>query len=232
MILITGGLGFIGTHVARALLDLGESCVVTRHRSMRRAEFLADEARLFVEPLDIGDPDSFARLGRRHPISGVVHLAGAGVGAGALDALSLNTLGLVNVLRAAEAWGVSRVGVASTIGVYGGVTDNPLREDAPLPMAAGHTIPASKKIAEILGLCAAGDSGLDVVNLRIAAIWGPLGRSASPFFATPRLVHAAVKGEDPGFPPRPAGRTRRTGSTCVTSRTAGGPSPWCRPPHG
>ena len=201
MILITGGLGFIGTHVARALLDLGESCVVTRHRSARRAEFLADEARLFVEPLDIGDPDSFARLGRRHPISSVVHLAGAGVGAGALDALSLNTLGLVNVLRAAEAWGVSRVGVASTIGVYGGVTDNPLREDAPLPMAAGHTIPASKKIAEILGLCAAGDSGLDVVNLRIAAIWGPLGRSASPFFATPRLVHAAVKGEDPGFPP-------------------------------
>jgi UDP-glucose 4-epimerase len=201
MILITGGLGFIGTHVARALLDLGESCVVTRHRSARRTEFLADATGLFVEPLDITDPSSFAELGKRHPITSVVHLAGAGIGASALDALSLNTQGLVNVLRAAEDWGVSRVGVASTIGVYGGVTDNPLREDAPLPMVAGHTIPASKKIAEILGLCAAGDSGFDVVNFRIAAIWGPLGRSRSPFFATPRLVHAAVKGEDPGLAP-------------------------------
>jgi UDP-glucose 4-epimerase len=202
MILITGGLGFIGTHVARAFLDLGESCVVTRHRSARHAEFLADEngRRLFVEPLDIADPSSFAELGKRHPITSVVHLAGAGLGTGTLDSLSVNTQGLVNVLRAAETWGVSRVGVASTIGVYGGVAGNPLREDAPLPMPTGHAIPAAKKIMEILALCAAGDSGFDVVNLRIAAIWGPLGRSRSPFFATPRLVHAAVKGEDP-FPP-------------------------------
>ena len=203
MILITGGLGFIGTHVTRALLDLGESCVVTRHRSARRAEFLADELdrRLFVEPLDIADPDSFAALGKRHPITGVVHLAGAGIGTGALDALSLNTQGLVNVLRAADAWGVSRVGIASTIGVYGGVDGNPLREDAPLPLPAAHMIPATKKITEILALCAAGESAFDVVNLRISAIWGPLGRSRSPFFAAPQLVHAAVKGEDPGAMP-------------------------------
>jgi UDP-glucose 4-epimerase len=207
MILITGGLGFIGTHVARALLDLGQACVVTRHRSARRAEFLADEIdrRLFVEPLDITDPDSFVELGKRHPITSVIHLAGAGIGtARALDALSENTQGLVNVLRAADAWGVSRVGIASTIGVYGGVAGNPLPEDALLPMPSGHAIPAAKKIMEILALCAAGDSAFDVVNFRIAAIWGPLGRSQSPFFAAPRLIHAAVKGEDPGFPP---GRT-------------------------
>jgi UDP-glucose 4-epimerase len=201
MILVTGGLGFIGTHVARALLDLGESCVVTRHRSARREEFLSGASRLFVEPLDIADPSAFARIGTRHPITGVVHLAGAGIGTGALDALSLNTQGLVNVLRAAEDWGVSRVGVASTIGVYGGVPGNPLREDAPLPMTAGHAIPAAKKMMEILALCAAGESGFDVVNFRIAAIWGPLGRDRSPFFATPRLVHAAVNGEEPGLVP-------------------------------
>src|SRR4051794_20127533 len=201
MILITGGLGFIGTHVAQALLDLGESCVVTRHRSAGRAAFLPDASRLVVEPLDIADPSAFADLGKRHQITGVVHLAGAGIGAGALEALSLNTQGLVNVLRAAEEWGVSRVGIASTIGVYGGVPGSPLREDAPLPMSAGHTIPAAKKMMEILALCAAADSGFDVVNLRIAAIWGPLGRSRSPFFATPRLVHAAVQGEDSGLTP-------------------------------
>ncbi|HEX6467521.1 MAG TPA: NAD-dependent epimerase/dehydratase family protein [Streptosporangiaceae bacterium] len=34
MILLTGGLGFIGSHAARALLDLGEDVVVTRHRTV------------------------------------------------------------------------------------------------------------------------------------------------------------------------------------------------------
>lgn len=198
MILILGGLGFIGTHTAQALLDLGESCVVTWRNSSHRAEFLPGAA---VERLDLLDADALLDLGKRHPVTGVVHLAGAGLDAAPLDALALNTQGLVNVLRAARAWGVSRVTVASTIGVYGGVPGNPLREDAPLPMESGHVIPAAKKIMEILGRCAADDLGLEVVNLRIAAIWGPLGRAASPFFPVPRMVHAAVNGEDPGFPP-------------------------------
>jgi UDP-glucose 4-epimerase len=203
MILITGGLGFIGTHVARALLDLGESCVVTRHRSTRVPEFLADDvdARLFVEPLDVADQEALLRIGERHPITGIVHLAGPGVGTpDTLGALSQTTRALVNVLRAADAWELSRVAIASTIGVYAGVDGNPLREDAPLPMESPHLIPAAKKVQEIMALYAAADT---VVNLRIAAIWGPLGRAASPFLATPRLVHAAVAGEDPGFtPPR------------------------------
>lgn len=204
MILITGGLGFIGSHVARALLDLGETCVVTRRRTARLPEFLADEVggRLLVEPLDVTDQDAFLALGKRHTVTGIVHLAGAGIGAGGtLDALTQNTQGLFSVLRAAEAWEVPRVGIASTIGVYGGVPGDRLREDAPLPTASPHVIPAAKKAMEILALRAAADAGFTVVNFRIAAIWGPLGRAASPFFAAPRLVHAAVNGEDPGFPP-------------------------------
>jgi len=57
MLLITGGLGSIGSHTARALLDLGESVVLTAHRSTRLPEFLADEAggRVVVEPLDTTD---------------------------------------------------------------------------------------------------------------------------------------------------------------------------------
>ena len=43
MILITGGLGSIGSHTARALLDLGEPVVLTAHRSTRLPEFLARE---------------------------------------------------------------------------------------------------------------------------------------------------------------------------------------------
>ena len=40
MVLITGGMGFIGLHTARAFLAAGESVVLTRHRSTREPEFI------------------------------------------------------------------------------------------------------------------------------------------------------------------------------------------------
>jgi UDP-glucose 4-epimerase len=102
------------------------------------------------------------------------------------------------VLHAARDWQVPRVGVASTIGVYGGVAgESPLREDVPLPMTAGHAIPAFKKIGELLSDYVAGELGVEILNYRISAGWGPLGRPVSPFFAAPQLVHAAVRGTAP-----------------------------------
>ena len=61
VILITGGLGSIGSHTARALLDLGESVVLTAHRSTQLPEHLADEpaGRVVVEPLDTTDEAAF-----------------------------------------------------------------------------------------------------------------------------------------------------------------------------
>src|SRR6202020_3523181 len=75
----------------------------------------------------------------RHKITGIVHLAGSMPWPPSSDqpvAAARKALdGLFNVMEAAQAWGVERVGVASTIGVYGGVTaEGPLREDMPLPM--------------------------------------------------------------------------------------------------
>ena len=75
MLLITGGLGSIGSHTARALLDLGESVVLTAHRSTRLPEFLDGEpgGRVVVEPLDTTDRAAFLDIGRRHEITGIVH---------------------------------------------------------------------------------------------------------------------------------------------------------------
>ena len=102
------------------------------------------------------------------------------------------------MIQAASDWGVARVGAASTIGVYGGVTEKPpYREDMPLPMTAGHVIPAFKKIGELLTDYLAGVTGIEVLSYRIGGIWGPLGKAASPFFAAPQLVHAAVRGTPP-----------------------------------
>jgi UDP-glucose 4-epimerase len=207
MILVTGGLGSIGSHTARALLDEGESVVLTGHRSTRLPDHLAGEAagRVVVEPLDTTDAAAFLDVGKRHEITGIVHLA-----AGRYDLpdpveyLRAETAGLLNALEAATTWGVRRLAVASTIGAYAGVPDVPWREDAPLPVLAPHQIHAFKKAAELFVTLAGASAGFDVVNLRIGTIWGPLGLPDSPFFALPRLLSAAVLGEDPDLtPPRP-----------------------------
>jgi UDP-glucose 4-epimerase len=201
MILVTGGLGFIGSHTVRALVGLGEGCVLVQRRTAE-APPGPPGAQVAVEQADISDLPALLEVGTRHKITGIVHLAGFvpwPVGSDQPVADARNAIGgLLNVIEAAQEWGVSRVGVASTIGVYGGVTaDGPLSEDMPLPMTSAHVIPTFKKIDELLADHLAGTTGIDVVNYRIAAVWGPLGRAASPFFAAPQLVHAVVHGTAP-----------------------------------
>ena len=207
MILITGGLGSIGSHTARAVLDLGESVVLTAHRSTQLPEYLVGEpgGRVVVEPLDTTDEETFLDIGKRHEITGIVHLAAARYDLpDPVEYLRADTLGLLNALKAAAVWGVRRFSVASTIGVYAGVDQVPYREDAPLPVIAGHQIPVFKKAAELFATLAGDRAGFDVVSLRIGTIWGPLGVPDNPFTPLPRLISAAVWGEDPDLtPPRP-----------------------------
>jgi UDP-glucose 4-epimerase len=207
MILVTGGLGFIGSHTTRALLDLGEECVVTWHRASEVPEFLRAElgTRLVAEPLELEDDATLARLGERHAITGIVHLADAAVSRlwrlpGDATPLGLSGLfdGLGHILEAAARWGVSRVTVASTIGVYGGVAEGVWSEEMALPPVGFHAIPTVKKCNELLAGFVAGQLGLDVVNVRPSFIWGPRGRERSTFHPLPALVHAAVRGSSAG----------------------------------
>jgi UDP-glucose 4-epimerase len=206
MILITGGLGFIGQHTARALLDLGESCVLTQYRAARDASLISEEIgrRAFIEPLDITDAAAFPGIGSRHAITGIIHLAGPGIGRpDPVDGFRAGTQGLLNVLQAAREWSVPRVAVASTIGVYAGTTaGNPLQEDLPLPMTSPHQIVAHKKCDEIMAGSIASRAGFEAISLRIAGVWGPLHRHPrSNLGVAPLLVHAAVGGRAPDFSP-------------------------------
>lgn len=218
MILISGGLGSIGSHTARALLDLGESVVVTAHRSTRPPEYLAEETggRIAVEPLDTTDEAAFLEVGERYGITGIVHLAAARHDLpDPVEYLRADTLGLLNALRAAAVWGVRRFSVASSIGVYAGVDQVPWHEDAALPVVAQHQIPVFKKTAELFAGLAGGSAGFEAVSLRIGTIWGPLGLPDNPFLALPRLLSAAVRGEDPDLtPPRPPAYAEDAGDLC------------------
>ncbi|MEV4074108.1 NAD-dependent epimerase/dehydratase family protein [Nonomuraea fuscirosea] len=205
MILITGGLGFIGTATTRALLDLGESCVLVQRRPAEVPAAFAAEAgeRLFVERADLHDEGALLGLGDRYKITGILHLAGSmpwpAGGHEPLEGAERAIKSLLNVYRAAQEWQVRRLGLASTIGVYGGagVAEGPLAEHLPLPMTAPHPIPGFKKIAELLADHLRQVIDLETVSYRIGAIWGPLGHNPSPFFAAPQLVHAAVHGTAP-----------------------------------
>lgn len=207
MILVTGGLGSIGSHTARALLDMGEAVVLTAHRSSQLPEFLSDEpgGRVVVAPLETTDGAAFLDIGKRHEITDIVHLAATQFNLpDPVEYLRAESAALLNALKAATEWGVRRFSVASSIGVYVGVEQVPWREDAPLPVLAPHQIHAFKKTAELFTTLIGDSAGFDVVNLRTGTIWGPLGLPDSPFFALPRLVSAAVRGEAPDLtPPRP-----------------------------
>jgi UDP-glucose 4-epimerase len=148
-----------------------------------------------VVQADPAHPASLRRAGDGHRISGIVHLAGPVPGPPGQRAAFVRTSieALLNLLDAAASWGVRRVSIASSLGVYQGVPDTPYREDARLRQLPIDPIPAAKNAAELLAAIVTESAGPQVVNLRIATIWGPGNASRAPVVAN--LVHAAARGE-------------------------------------
>lgn len=196
MILITGGLGMIGAHTARALTDLGQEVVVTSHHRAEVPSFLA--GLVAVESLDVTDRDAFLALAGRHDISDIVHLSGSIPGKDPVSFFRTETAGLLNALDAARTWGVRRFAVASSLGVYIGRTETPWHEELALPAAdLPHLIIAFKKAAEPLTTHSLRGSGVQPVVLRIGSTWGPLMDPESPFNYIPPYISAVLRGEQP-----------------------------------
>jgi nucleoside-diphosphate-sugar epimerase len=195
MILVTGGLGMIGAHTARALVDLGREVVVTTHHRADVPSFLA--GKVTVEPLDMADRDAFLALADRHTITDIVHLAGS-VPDNPVDFFRTDLTGLLNALDAARTWGVRRFAVASSLGVYGGRPEVPWHEELDLPSAeVPHPIIAFKKAVEPLTTNSLQGTGIQPLILRIGSIWGPLMDPESPFNPIPPYISAVLRGDRP-----------------------------------
>jgi nucleoside-diphosphate-sugar epimerase len=211
MILVSGGLGMIGAHTARALVDAGHDVVVTAHRRAGVPSFL--ENRVTVERLDVTDRNAFLALGARHAFSDVVHLAGSIPGDDPVAFFRADTTGLLNALDAARAWGVRRFAVASSLGVYMGRAEVPWSEELALPaVPAPHPIVAFKKAVEPLTIHALQGSGVQPVLLRIGSVWGPLMDPESPFNPITPYVNSVLRGEEP-----PAASEDDGGDTCYAA---------------
>ena len=196
MILVTGGLGMIGAHTARALTDLGHEVVVTAYRRPEVPSFLA--GRVTVATLDVTDRDAFLALADGHDISDIVHLAGSIPGKDPVSFFRADTAGLLNALDAARTWGVRRFAVASSLGVYIGRSETRWHEELALPaVEVPHLIIAFKKAVEPLATHSLQDSGVQPVILRIGSTWGPLMDPQSPFNYIPPYISAVLRGEEP-----------------------------------
>ena len=176
---MTGGAGFIGSHLVDALIDRGPCEVVVLDNLRRgRLEFIADHIETgrvcFIEG-DIRDMDVV-----RKAVAGVdivFHLAAqSNVMGAAYDVAyssETNVCGTINVLQAAQESGVGRVVFTSSREVYGDADALPVHESAIL--AAKNLYGASKVAGEMYCRAFRG-LGLDVRWLRLGNVYGPRDR--------------------------------------------------------
>ena len=220
MILITGGMGFIGVHLARRFVDIGEEVVLTYNRTWRLPSFLEGEVDkgVHTERVDVRNPHDLLNVGRKYDITNICHMAVPGLGAvPPVEEYQISAYGLLNVLDMAKTWkNVKRVTLASSQAVYRGVAEGPFREDMPLPVESVSGTETYKKIWEGAGQFLAQQMGLDVVAIRIAGIWGPLFYHAMPAMPM-RLVgvtaKAAADGVAPDYGAMPGGAPFAEGGT-------------------
>lgn len=205
-VLITGGMGFIGLHTARAFVDAGEDVVITWYQTWREPSFIKDEynKRVLIEKADVSQPGVIAEVAKKHKADSIVHLAVPGVGALTPSGdYTVNMEGLLGVLQAAEENNVRRLSLASSVAVYHSLPRGPWSETDLVPLTSTNPTEAYKKSWEILAGHYAARSGMDVAMLRIGGIYGPLYHSMMNLPS--RLAHAAAKGAEPDYADRKGG---------------------------
>ena len=171
-ILVTGGAGFIGSHIADALLERGSNVWIVDDLSTGKEENVDKRAR-FVE-MDISGPgleDLFASQGPRV----VFHCAAQidvrrSLEDPLLDAKS-NVLGTINLLEACRKWNTEKVIFSSSGGTIYGNVKTAATEDFPVRPASPYAV--SKLSSEYYLECYRQWHGLDYTVLRYANVFGP-----------------------------------------------------------
>jgi len=198
-VLITGGMGFIGSHLCESLLQSGDAVTAIDNLSTGRFENVAhlrDNAAFTAVVDDLENTQLLDRLVSQSDL--VIHLAAA-VGVelvvdDPIRTIETNIEGTSAVLKSAARYRVKTM-IASTSEVYGKSTALPFREDADVVLGASSksrwSYAASKLVDEFLGLAYGQHRGVPVVVFRLFNTVGPR-QSGRYGMVVPRFVQAAL----------------------------------------
>ena len=206
--LVTGGAGFIGGHLVRALLDTGRRVVVLDVRGFTpEARFaVGDDADAVpLELASIGDQARVLDVFRLHRPDEVVHagmiLDPAYLATNRSTAFQVNVGGVVNLVEAMIAFGVPRLVNFSSIGVLPRVKYEPIDGDHPILLAGSGPgtdfYGSTKAAAEVLLFAYHQALGFDFRTIRPSAVYGlGMNQYVGPIKA---MVENAVRGEPAHF---------------------------------
>ncbi|OYY27042.1 MAG: UDP-glucose 4-epimerase GalE [Azorhizobium sp. 35-67-15] len=194
-ILVTGGAGYIGSHMVLALLDAGEAVVVLDDLSTG-FRWAVPDAAIFVQG-DVSDSALVTQTVRQHGIDAVIHFAARIVVpdsvADPLGYYLANTVKTRALLEAVVAAGVPHFIFSSTAAVYGMVGTEPVDEDAALNPISPYG--RSKLMSEWMMRDAGAAFPLHYVALRYFNVAGadPQGRSGQSTAGATHLIKVACE---------------------------------------
>jgi UDP-glucose 4-epimerase len=194
-ILVTGGAGYIGSHMVHELVDAGEPVVVLDNLSTGFRSALPKTVPLVIG--DVGDEALAADLVRTHGVTEIIHFAASIVVPDSVrDPLGYyknNTVNARALIEVAVKTGVRRFIFSSTAAVYGNPATVPVREDAqPAPMSPyGSSKLMSETILRDVGVA----HGLQYVILRYFNVAGadPAQRTGQATVGATHLIKVAVE---------------------------------------
>lgn len=180
--LVTGGAGFIGSHLSRSLLELGHSVRVFDNFSSGKRENLQDMDVEIIEG-DLRDADAVTKAVKGMDI--VFHEAAFVSVPESMEkpqeCLDVNVTGTSILFDAARRAGVKRAVFATSAAVYGDSEAYPLSEDTLLKQLSPYAV--SKRVDELYGELFTNQFGFDVVALRYFNVYGPRQRPDSMYAA-------------------------------------------------
>lgn len=200
--LVTGGAGFIGSHLCELLLSRGNSVLVLDDLStgnLANLDGCSDDSSFIFVRGSVLEKSLTADLA--HQCGKIIHLAAA-VGVEKIirepvETIETNVMGTENILKAAQSSG-THVFITSTSEIYGKSEDVPFREDGDIVLGATNrsrwSYACSKAIDEFLALAYCKAKGLPVVIGRLFNTVGPR-QSGRYGMVLPRFIEQAVNGK-------------------------------------
>ncbi|SDJ31877.1 NAD-dependent epimerase/dehydratase family protein [Natribacillus halophilus] len=196
-ILVTGGAGFIGSHVCDLLIHQEKQVVIADNMSSGKHEHV-NNMELFE--VDITDAEKLEELFRLHDdIDGVIHLAAQSKAPTSIKApqydANININGTINVLELTRKYGIKHFLYASSAAVYGDQQTLPITEDAPVEPLSPYGV--SKYAGEAYVKAYSRMYDLNAHVLRFANVYGPRQSADTEAGVITIFIEQLLNGEQP-----------------------------------